>query len=170
MRTARNLLQDFREKRFLCDEVRESELLKVQRGEIVPTEGGYSAPLRNSGAGPRDGVTSNQARANDEEKVYALDELARIIDRMETEVSEEITKLDQKTSELIELVSGLYCLLEVINYAMTNLLIFFQGVQPGLYIRGSNIKINGYEYEKIELDYGMSEHKPSTTSRDTKKL
>jgi hypothetical protein len=125
VRTARNLLQDFREKRFLCDEVRESELLKVQRGEIVPAESGSSAPLRSGGAGPRNGVTSNQARANDEEKVYALDELARIIDRMETEVSEEITKLDQKTSELIELVSDLYCLLEIINYVVTNLLIFF---------------------------------------------
>ncbi|RPB10397.1 hypothetical protein P167DRAFT_253492 [Morchella conica CCBAS932] len=124
VRTARNLLQDFREKRFLCDEVRESELLKVQRGEIVPAESGFSGPLRNSGAGPRNGVTSNQARVNDEEKVYALDELARIIDRMETEVSEEITKLDRKTSELIELVSVLYCLLEV-NYVMTNLLIIF---------------------------------------------
>ncbi|KAH0604811.1 uncharacterized protein H6S33_006479 [Morchella sextelata] len=112
VRTARNLLQDFREKRFLCDEVRESELLKVQRGEIVPAESGSSAPLRSGGAGPRNGVTSNQARANDEEKVYALDELARIIDRMETEVSEEITKLDQKTSELIELEFNLVSIYE----------------------------------------------------------
>lgn len=78
VRKARDLAQDFEENRFLCAEVKWPDGEKVRKN-----------------------------RKNRKRTVAGLviDKLSNAITRMEVEVESEIKKLDEKTKEMIELVS-----------------------------------------------------------------
>lgn len=100
MRTARDLLQDFQERRFISEEVTDWE--KRQKKEKDP----ISEPPETINDGkPKTMVDQSSQTTDDSKAATAIDELSKIIQRMESEVQEEISKLDKKTNEMIELVS-----------------------------------------------------------------
>lgn len=75
VRKAMDLAQDFKEKRYLCDEV-----------SIGDSEKSHNKRRKSA-------------------REVAVTNLSKIIQRMESEVEYEIGELDEKTREMIELVS-----------------------------------------------------------------
>lgn len=82
----------------------------------------------------------------------SLESLSRTIGELELGCAEEISGLEKKTKEMIELVSSL----SLTRFHMTDLMRLFAhpGVQFGLYLRGPEINFNGSKHEATQLDYG----------------
>lgn len=84
----------------------------------------------------------------------SLENLSRTIGELESGCAEEISGLEKKTKEMIELVSSPPP--PHPRFHMTDSMCLFAhpGVQFGLNLRGPEINLNGSKHEATQLDYG----------------